>query len=242
MAPRSNIKRSRAPAFLVAVAASSSAAVVGSLLRSFVAPSTVQLRPQLRHGAVARAAEDEEEKVPEVPAPIVWPKVEQKEGMTYGHCLMSDGTWQITEENFVENLNPDGEAVVEKAWQAFKKQYTGASERGVYMDTPVGEQDIKYRFRRLSDTFGISTEKTFEIMADEALPLVVDAEYVKKTFDAMVRGADKEQALEIVTKNPGVLTAGPGIEESMGMAGAAANFISATRPFNQFLQGVLGKR
>jgi len=206
----------------VAAIAVVGAALSGVALQSFVSMKAPHLRQVHR---VARSAEEAAAEVAAAPAP---PPVVQEEGKSYGHCLQPDGQWLINPEGIPID-GPEDEAIADKVWAAFKKQYSSAAERGMYMDTPVGEQDVKYRARRLKQTFGTSHEEVLRLVEMEALPMVVDSDYVKKTFDAMVRGSDKEKALSIIYKNPGVLTAGDGIEDNMGMAEVAAGFIEATR-------------
>jgi hypothetical protein len=236
LAARRHRTRSAAlPRLAVTAVAVVGAALSGVALHSFVSIKVPHLRQVHR---VTRRVE--EVAAPEVAAPTP-PPVMQEEGKCYGHCLQPDGQWLINPEG-IPIEGSDDEAAADKVWAAFKKQYSSAAERGMYMDTPVGEQDVKYRARRLKQTFGTSHEEVLRLVEMEALPLVVDSDYVKKTFDAMVRGADREKALSIIYKNPGVLTAGDSIEENMGMAEVAAGFIDATRPLNSLLQGVLGKR
>lgn len=116
-----------------------------------------------------------------------------------------------------------------EAWEIFQNQYEAASKKGIFIDTPVEERDIKYRWRRLMDTFNCDGAKALEIIRNDAVPLVVDSDYVKGTFDALVRGADYEKALSIITRNPAVLTAGKDIEKNVGQAEMAANFVSSFR-------------
>eukprot|EP00439_Symbiodinium_sp_Y106_P021152 s597_g2.t1 len=95
------------------------------------------------------------------------------EGKCIGNCLQPDGSWKPTGE--IDIQGPEEEALAQSVWEAFQEQYTGAAERGMYMDTPVGENDIK----RLRDTFGITSEEAVGIMQTDALPLVIDADYVQ---------------------------------------------------------------
>mmetsp|Transcript_46205 Transcript_46205/g.100616 ORF Transcript_46205/g.100616 Transcript_46205/m.100616 type:complete len:197 (-) Transcript_46205:169-759(-) len=156
------------------------------------------------------------------------------EGMCVGNCLQPDGSWKPTGE--IEIQGPEEEAMADSVWQAFKSQYTGAAERGIYMDTPVGENDIKYRWRRLRDTFGVSSEEAVEIMETDALPLVIDADYVAKTFNAMVEGSSREKALEIVQRHPGILAAGPDVKGNMLQADVASNAINAARSLSKMFR------
>mmetsp|Transcript_143709 Transcript_143709/g.203299 ORF Transcript_143709/g.203299 Transcript_143709/m.203299 type:complete len:203 (-) Transcript_143709:253-861(-) len=149
------------------------------------------------------------------------------EGKCIGNCLQPDGSWKPTGE--IDIQGPEEEALAQSVWEAFQEQYTGAAERGMYMDTPVGENDIKYRWRRLRDTFGITSEEAVGIMQTDALPLVIDADYVQKTFKAMVDGADRDKALEIVIRHPGILAAGPDVKDNMLQADLASNAINAAR-------------
>jgi len=148
--------------------------------------------------------------------------------MSYGHCLQEDGSWKMTTEG-VPIPGPEEEALAEKGWQAFSKQFEAAAKRGMYLDTPVAEQDIKYRWRRLRDSFGVSSEEALQIVEDDATPLVIDSNYVQETFDAMVEGASQEKALEIIKKHPGVLASGKAIKDNMAQADAFSNVISFGR-------------
>ncbi|CAJ1406347.1 unnamed protein product [Effrenium voratum] len=83
------------------------------------------------------------------------------------------------------DAGPEEEALAASAWEAFREQYTGAAERGMYMDTPVAENDVKYRWRRLRDTFGVSSQEALGIIETDALPLVIDADYVEVLLAAV---------------------------------------------------------
>mmetsp|Transcript_73322 Transcript_73322/g.192247 ORF Transcript_73322/g.192247 Transcript_73322/m.192247 type:complete len:221 (+) Transcript_73322:65-727(+) len=156
--------------------------------------------------------------------------------MCFGHTLQPDGTWQVTEVG-VPIQSPEEDAAVKKGWMEFKRQYSLAAKKGMYMDTPVAEEDVKYRFRLMRDNFGISTEKTLSLLETDALPMVIDADYVKGTFDAMVEGASREKALEIITRHPGVLAAGKDIKDNMFQADLASQMIAATRPLANAISG-----
>mmetsp|Transcript_21371 Transcript_21371/g.39130 ORF Transcript_21371/g.39130 Transcript_21371/m.39130 type:complete len:206 (-) Transcript_21371:84-701(-) len=157
-------------------------------------------------------------------------------GECKGRCR-GDGSWTSVESIEVAT-EADAKAATD-AWELFKAQFPKAVENGMFMDTPVEEDDVKYRWHRLMKTLKISGADLNSIMKEEALPLVVDSNHVENTFEAMVRGSDYDTALTVVKKNPGIVTAGDGIEENMGMAQVAADFQQATRPLNRFLQGVL---
>eukprot|EP00420_Gonyaulax_spinifera_P036604 CAMPEP_0197877822 /NCGR_PEP_ID=MMETSP1439-20131203/6404_1 /TAXON_ID=66791 /ORGANISM="Gonyaulax spinifera, Strain CCMP409" /LENGTH=219 /DNA_ID=CAMNT_0043497199 /DNA_START=80 /DNA_END=739 /DNA_ORIENTATION=+ len=155
-------------------------------------------------------------------------------GLQFGHVLASPGVWEMTTDG-VEQDEKD-KAAATKSWEAFQKQFKGASERGMYMDTPVAEQDVKYRFLRLKNTFGITPEQALKMMETDALPMVIDSDYVKGTFDAMVAGASREKALEIVDRHPGVLASGKDIKGNMMQADIISNMIAATRPLAQLFK------
>lgn len=156
------------------------------------------------------------------------------EGKCIGNCLQPDGSWKPTGE--IDIQGPEEEALAESAWQAFKSQYTSAAERGIYMDTPVAENDVKYRWRRLRDTFGVSSKEAVEIMETDALPLVIDSDYVQKTFNAMIEGSSREKALEIVMRHPGILAAGPDVKGNMLQADVASNAINAARSLSKMFR------
>mmetsp|Transcript_56496 Transcript_56496/g.132513 ORF Transcript_56496/g.132513 Transcript_56496/m.132513 type:complete len:206 (+) Transcript_56496:70-687(+) len=162
------------------------------------------------------------------------------EAATFGECkgrCRGDGSWTSVESIEVAT-EADAKAATD-AWELFKAQFPKAVENKVFMDTPVEEDDVKYRWHRLMKTLKIDGSSLNAIMKEEALPLVVDSNHVENTFEAMVRGSDYDTALTVVKKNPGIVTAGDGIEENMGMAQVAADFQQVTRPLNRFLQGVL---
>lgn len=200
---------------LACVAAAAAVAAVVTSGPSFVTSAPLWSSRSLR-GQVALAAEGE--------TPT----------MCYGSTLQKDGTWKTTEEG-VPVEGPEEEAVAVKAWQEFRRQFKSAATRGMYMTTPVGEEDVKYRFRQMRDAFGISGEETIGLLATDALPMVIDSAYVKETFDAMVEGSSREKALEIITRHPGVLAAGKAIKDNMFQADIASNMIAATRPLTNLL-------
>jgi len=149
-------------------------------------------------------------------------------GMCFGHCLQPDGTWQLDKEG-VPVQSEEEDALAAKAWELFRKQFPAASERGMYMDTPVAEQDIKYRWRKMRDNFGLTSKQVLEVMEQDAMPLVVDAEYVKGTWDGMVKGSSKEKATEVLMKHPGILVSGPNIENNMMQAEMTSTIIGGMR-------------
>eukprot|EP00403_Amphidinium_massartii_P030286 CAMPEP_0178406350 /NCGR_PEP_ID=MMETSP0689_2-20121128/18867_1 /TAXON_ID=160604 /ORGANISM="Amphidinium massartii, Strain CS-259" /LENGTH=208 /DNA_ID=CAMNT_0020027389 /DNA_START=69 /DNA_END=695 /DNA_ORIENTATION=+ len=153
-----------------------------------------------------------------------------------GRCR-GDGTW--TDVQTIEVESEENAKGADKAWELFQKQFPKAVANGIFMDTPVEEDDVKYRWHRLCKTAKLSPEDANKIMEEDALPLVVDSDHVQNTFFAMVRGSDYETAKDVVMKNPGILTAGDGIEDNMEMAKVAAVFQQGTRPLNKFLQGIL---
>lgn len=157
--------------------------------------------------------------------------------MCTGRCR-GEGPEFWTLEQSVPIESEEEEVQAGKGWELFQKQYPAASKRGIFIDTPVEERDVKYRWRRLKSTFGISSEQCNELIGMDAVPLVVDSDFVQMTWNAMVKGSSKEEAWEVVGKNPAVLTAGEGIEQNMPQAKIAAGFIAATRPLNNLIQMV----
>mmetsp|Transcript_63872 Transcript_63872/g.139060 ORF Transcript_63872/g.139060 Transcript_63872/m.139060 type:complete len:232 (+) Transcript_63872:78-773(+) len=158
-------------------------------------------------------------------------------GESIGHCR-GNGDWTVLKSIPIESLME--EECAHKAWEVFRRSYPGPSEKGMFLDTPVAEQDIKYRWRRLKKTLRMNCAECLQLVEKEAVPLVVDSDYVEQTFDAMVRGSSYARALEVVQRNPNVLTAGTGIEGSMDAAEVGALFMEATRPLNKAIQTVLG--
>jgi len=148
--------------------------------------------------------------------------------MSYGHCLQEDGSWKMTTDG-VPIQGPEDEEMAEKGWQTFSTQFEAAAKRGMYLDTPVAEEDIKYRWRRLRDSFGVSSEEALSIMEADATPLVIDSNYVQETFEAMVEGSSKEKALEVVKRHPGILASGKAIKDNMGQADIMSSIIGFTR-------------
>jgi len=153
---------------------------------------------------------------------------ESDSGMCFGHCLQPDGTWQIDKEG-VPVQSEEEEAMATKAWELFSKQFPAASERGMYMDTPVTEQDIKYRWRKMRDNFGLTSTQVLGVMEKDSMPMVVDAEFVRSTWDAMVKGSSKEEATEVLMKHPGILVSGPNIENNMAQAKLTSTIIGGMR-------------
>merc|ERR1740121_444167 len=156
-------------------------------------------------------------------------------GVCTGRCR-GDGNW--TEERSLPILSQEEEKSADKAWELFKQSYSKAAETGIFIDTPVEERDVKYRWRRFRNTLDVSDEKSLEILESDPLPLVVDADYVKETWDAMVRGSHKETALEVISHNPGVVTAGVEIEDQMDAAVGAAKFIGMTKNMGKTIGGL----
>jgi len=148
--------------------------------------------------------------------------------MCFGHCLQPDGTWQLDKEG-VPIQSEEEEALATKAWEFFSQQFPAASERGMYMDTPVAEQDIKYRWRKMRDNFGLTSKQVLEVMEQDAMPLVVDAKFVRGTWDGMVKGSSKEKATEVLMKHPGILVSGPNIENNMVQAEMTSTIICGMR-------------
>ncbi|CAE7459760.1 aarA [Symbiodinium natans] len=58
----------------------------------------------------------------------------------------------------------------------------------------------------------------------------------QKTFNAMVAGADRDKALEIVTRHPGILAAGPDVKDNMLQADVASNAINAARGLSKLFR------
>jgi len=156
-------------------------------------------------------------------------------GMCFGHCLQPDGTWQLDKEG-VPIQSAEEEAMATEVWELFRKQFASASERGMYMDTPVAERDIKYRWRKMRDNFGLTSQQVLEVMEQDAMPLVVDAEFVKKTWDAMVKGSSKVEATEVLLKHPGILVSGPGIENNMAQAKLTSTVIGGMRSIGRMFR------
>jgi len=158
-------------------------------------------------------------------------------GEIKGLCR-GNGTWDVLETIAVET--DDDKAAADKAWKIFQEKYKKASESGIFIDTPVGENDVKYRFLRLKSYMKLAPDKAIELMSVDCMPLVVDSDFTQGTFDAMVRGSDYDTAVDVVFKNPPVLTASASIEDRMDQAQMAAGFMEFTRPLNNVIQSVLG--
>lgn len=93
---------------------------------------------------------------------------------------------------------------------------------------------------RLKEYMKLTPDKAIELMNVDCMPLVVDSDFTQGTFDAMVRGSTYDDAVEVVFKNPPVLTASESIEDRMDQAKMAAGFMEFTRPLNNVIQSVLG--
>ncbi|CAE8590320.1 unnamed protein product [Polarella glacialis] len=160
-------------------------------------------------------------------------------GVSIGHILqMDNGTskWVLT-NNSLPILDENEDAMAQLSWKAFSTQYSGAAERGVYFDTPVTEEDVKYRWRRMRNSFDVSSEKALEIVNVDALPMVIDADYVQATFEAMAAGATKEKAIEIISRHPGILAAGKEVGNNMVQADIASTVIKGAREFANIFKG-----
>jgi len=150
----------------------------------------------------------------------------------------NNGTWDLPMTIAVET--EADMAAADKAWAIFKEKYKKASESGIFIDTPVAEDDVKYRFMRLKEFMKLTPDKAVELMSVDCMPLVVDSDFTQSTFDAMVRGSSYDDAVEVVFKNPPVLTASDAIESAMDQAKMAAAFMEFSRPLNNVIQSVLG--
>mmetsp|Transcript_11110 Transcript_11110/g.21346 ORF Transcript_11110/g.21346 Transcript_11110/m.21346 type:complete len:241 (+) Transcript_11110:83-805(+) len=156
-------------------------------------------------------------------------------GFCFGHCLQKDGTWQLDKEG-VPVQSEEEDVMASQVWELFSTQFPGAAKRGMYMDTPVCEQDVKYRWRKMRDNFGMTSEQMLHVIQQDAMPLVVDSQYVKGTWDAMVKGSSKEQAAEVLVKHPGILVSGPGIENNMAQAQFTSSIIGGMRDFGKMIR------
>eukprot|EP00929_Paragymnodinium_shiwhaense_P017076 TRINITY_DN1259_c0_g2_i2.p1 TRINITY_DN1259_c0_g2~~TRINITY_DN1259_c0_g2_i2.p1 ORF type:complete len:214 (-),score=54.67 TRINITY_DN1259_c0_g2_i2:309-950(-) len=143
-------------------------------------------------------------------------------GMCSGRCIGNN--WTDVKSIPIESEEEDQQAA--EGWEIFKQAYPAASEKGIFIDTPVEENDIKYRWRRLKQLIKVDGAEMNKIISMDAVPLVVDSDYVQGTFEAMIRGSDYDKALSVVQRNPAVLTAGKDIEQNMGQADMVSNFVS----------------
>merc|ERR1712107_51954 len=156
-------------------------------------------------------------------------------GEISGFCR-GNGTWDVLQS--IAITSEEEAKIAEQVWDLFKSKYKKASESGIFIDTPVGPNDVKYRFLRLKKTMSLTPAKAWDLVQVDPMPLVVDSDFVQTTFDAMVRGSDYDTAVEVVFKNPPVLTASESIEDRMEQANIAAGFMTMTRPLNQLLASV----
>eukprot|EP00929_Paragymnodinium_shiwhaense_P017073 TRINITY_DN1259_c0_g1_i1.p1 TRINITY_DN1259_c0_g1~~TRINITY_DN1259_c0_g1_i1.p1 ORF type:complete len:213 (-),score=76.14 TRINITY_DN1259_c0_g1_i1:347-985(-) len=153
-------------------------------------------------------------------------------GMCSGRCIGNN--WTDVQSIPIESEEEEKQA--SEGWEIFKKAYPAASEKGIFIDTPVEENDIKYRWRRLKQLLKVDGAEVNKVISGDAVPLVVDADYVQGTFEAMIRGSDYDKALSVVQRNPAVLTAGKDIEQNMGQADMAANFVSSVNSFTSMFR------
>mmetsp|Transcript_84019 Transcript_84019/g.271604 ORF Transcript_84019/g.271604 Transcript_84019/m.271604 type:complete len:205 (-) Transcript_84019:138-752(-) len=151
--------------------------------------------------------------------------------------VRGDGSW--TAEDSMPIESEEEENIADEVWTIFEKAYPNAAKTGIFIDTPVESRDVKYRWRRMKKTMDITSQEALEVVKVDPIPLVVDADYVQLTWDAMVRGSSKDEALGVVMNNPGVVTAGDDIEKQMAQAKVAGGFIAFTRPLNKVIQGLL---
>uniref|UniRef100_A0A7S4UXS2 Uncharacterized protein n=1 Tax=Alexandrium monilatum TaxID=311494 RepID=A0A7S4UXS2_9DINO len=160
-------------------------------------------------------------------------------GTITGRCRYATGNWTLLKEVAVKSK--EDEALADEAWALFEKRYQKPAKTGIYLDTPVARDDVRYRFLRLAETLKLSTKETLEVLQTDDVLMVVDADYVKNTFEAMIRGADFQKAIDIVKKNPSILVSGEDIETKMDAAAFGAEVRSFFRPLDNLIQSALGR-
>uniref|UniRef100_A0A7S4UMF9 Uncharacterized protein n=1 Tax=Alexandrium monilatum TaxID=311494 RepID=A0A7S4UMF9_9DINO len=160
-------------------------------------------------------------------------------GTITGRCRYATGNWTLLKEVVVKST--EDEELADKSWALFEKRYQKPAQTGIYLDTPVAKDDVRYRFLRLAGTLKLSTKETLEVLQTDDVLMVVDADYVKNTFEAMIRGAGYEKAIEIVKKNPSILVSGEDIETKMDAAAFGAEVRSFFRPLDNLIQTALGR-
>lgn len=157
----------------------------------------------------------------------------QASSMSFGHCLTEEGDWKLADEG----IPIDGDEIeAGQAWAVFQKQFKKACEQGSFFGGPIGEEDIKYRFRRFRDMLDISSNEAVNIVKTNAIPLAIDVSVVSHTWETMVKARSRKEALAIVRMNPAVVAAGDSIGSKMDEAKMAAQAIEATRPMFQWIK------
>jgi len=160
-------------------------------------------------------------------------------GTISGRCRYATGNWTLVQEVTVKSK--EDEEMADGSWELFKKRYVKPAQTGIYLDTPVERDDIRYRFLKLAETLKVSPKECLEIMTTDDVLLVVDADYVRKTFEAMIRGCDYQTAIDIVKKNPSILVSGEEIETKIDAAKMGAEVRAFFRPMDNFIQSALGR-
>lgn len=160
----------------------------------------------------------------------------QVSNMCFGHCLTEDGTWEMSTEGVLIDGDEDHAT---KVWSLFQNQFRAASQVGTFFNGPIGEEDIKYRWRRLRNMLDISSDEAVQIMEADSSPLVIDANHVQKTYDAMVEASSRDEALAIIKMHPGVVASGDQIRDDIYGARVVGVLVESTRPFFDAVKGVM---
>lgn len=136
----------------------------------------------------------------------------------------------------------EDEAEAEMAYELFKAQFPKPAENEKYMTTPCRAVDIKYRFRRLKENLRIDSATALAIAEKDAVPFVVDPDYISRTWKAMIEacGGHDEALQDLVLKHPGSLIADPqGLKDQLAQAKITASVIDFMSSGMKFLRGAI---
>eukprot|EP00933_Yihiella_yeosuensis_P037010 TRINITY_DN30856_c0_g1_i1.p1 TRINITY_DN30856_c0_g1~~TRINITY_DN30856_c0_g1_i1.p1 ORF type:complete len:313 (+),score=87.03 TRINITY_DN30856_c0_g1_i1:72-1010(+) len=160
-------------------------------------------------------------------AVVEWRKKLDQDMLESLQLVIEDAQKKLADENCAKTQ--DDEEAAEEAYASFVKQKPGAAEKEVFMRTPCRRNDIKYRFRRLKETMGISSEIANEIVAKDVTPMFVDPDFIRRTWKEMVKTVGYEEALnEIIRKHPGSLIVQPqNVKDKINEIKMGANVINA---------------
>lgn len=122
-------------------------------------------------------------------------------------------------------FSEEEEELAAKCYAAFCKQYDEPAKRGMFLDIPVFQEDVRYRCLRLKETCGLTSEQVLDMFERDASPAFIDPGAAKDTFDSLAENSSVEKAQDIVQKHPGVLASGEGIGNNVMQAEIMANML-----------------
>jgi len=154
--------------------------------------------------------------------------------------IIEEEQMKLADAEAQQELEDESDAAM--AYESFKDQFPKPAEQEKYFTTPCRGVDIKYRFRRLKEHLEIDSATALDIVRKDAAPLVVDPDYIRRAWKALVRECgDRQDALDnLVLKHPGSLMVNANnIKGQIAQAKVTAFLIDATSGINKFLRGVI---